>query len=484
MDKHEVKKEIGFIVSAQDYLMRLEGLPSARVNNILVTKNGGRAMVTAIDQNRVEAVMVDPERPKPGEYMEMSGAGITLPMNMNFFGRAINPLGIPLDGKAGLPPDGETIDLDIVAPGIDGRSLIKKQFYTGLTIVDTLVPLGRGQRELVLCEPRSGKEQFFLDIIASQKKNNVVCVYAGIGRSEMEVKRFYEEVVATGSDKYTVIVAGTSNESAPVVTITLGVASSLAEHYRDQGRDVLLILDDLATHAKYAREISLLAGRVPGRESYPADIFYQHSSNLERGGSFNEHYNNGAITLLPTVETNIENFTALIPTNVMSITDGHLLFSANLRAQGVYPAIEQDRSVTRVGRQTQMFIHKVLSDRIRSLLAEYHEVERFSKFGAELSPETQLKIRRGKAAEELIRQEQSTTIEPLVQIIYLSLVFTGLFDKMDVEGVRAKKGAILKVLAESTLYLGILGDGKNIKLDELVEKLKGNLQPLEEVVGK
>jgi F-type H+-transporting ATPase subunit alpha len=226
-----------------------------------------------------------------------------------------------------------------------------------------------------------------------------------------------------------------------------------------------------------------LAGRIPGRESYPADIFYQHSSIVERAGNFNEHYGNGSITMLPTIETPIENFTALIPTNVMSMTDGHILFSANLRAQGIYPAIEVDRSVTRVGRQTQTFIHKVLSDRVRSLLAEYHELERYGRFGSELSAATQLKIKQGKIVEELLKQEPQTAITPEVQIMYLSLVFTGFFDKRDTEAIRGDKAKILTVLAEQKQYqaLAVYIKSKEAKLDDLIEKLKGEFKALEEV---
>jgi F-type H+/Na+-transporting ATPase subunit alpha len=475
----KIVKEIGFVTSSQDYLVNLQGLPSAKIFDILVTPNGGRAMVYELSDSNVIALMLDPERPKPGDALELSDVGVTLPLNVNFFGRVITPLGLPLDGKPNLPPGGSRIDLDAVAPGIDARSLIKKQIYTGLTLVDTLIPLGRGQRELVLCEPRSGKEEFFLDIIASQKGKGTVCIYAAIGRSELEVRRFGENLEKAGASEYTIVVAGTSSESAPVITITPLVASSLAEYYRNQGKDVFLIHDDLATHAKYAREIALLAKRVPGRESYPADIFYQHSSMLERGGSYNEHFGNGAITLLPVIETNIENFTALIPTNVMSITDGHILFSSNLRAQGLYPAIEPDRSVTRVGRQTQKFIHKVLSDKIRSLMAEFHELERFSKFGAELSAETQLKIKRGQIAEILIRQEPMTPIDPAVQILLLMLVFTGLFDRMEPALVKTRKYDFIKVLKEQSPYKEICETVMDTKYDETLNKLKDNLNGLE-----
>lgn len=478
----KTKKEVGFVVSTQDYLMVIEGLPSSHVNDIVVTKGGGRALVTALSKDKVEAVMLDPERPKPGDYLEKAATGITLPISMNLFGRAINPLGVPLDGKASLPPTGEILDLDVVAPGIDMRSKIVRQFYTGITMVDTLLPVGRGQRELILCEPRSGKEQLFLDIIISQKGKDVICIYAGIGRSDVDVKRFAEDVTKNGADDYTVIVAATSNESAPMISITPSIASALAEYYRSKGKDVLLILDDLATHAKYSREMSLLAGRVPGRESYPADIFYQHSSIIERAGSFNEHLANGSITLLPVIETNIENFTNLIPTNVMSQTDGHILMSAALRAQGQYPAIEPDRSVTRVGRQTQTFIHKRIADKVRFLLADYHELERYARFGSELSTETQLKIRRGKVTEELLKQEPLEAVPPEVQILLMSLVFVGLFDKTDVETLRTSKKEIITSLKTDGFFTEMLKTIMKDKLEDVLEKLKSKLPELEKLL--
>jgi len=476
-------KEVGYVVSTQDYIVIVEGIPSARPYNIIRTKTGGRAIISAFEKDRVEALMLDSERPQPGDYFELSDVELRIPLNVDLLGRMINPLGTALDGKAGLPPGGEAIDLDIVAPGIDGRAAVTEQFYTGITVVDTLLPIGKGQRELIMCEPRSGKEQFFLDVILSQKNQNRICIYAAIGRSELEVKRFSEDIQTYGAAPYTVIIAATSSESAPMIQIAPSIAAALAENYRNQGKHVLLILDDLSTHAKYSREIALLANRIPGRESYPADIFYQHSSIVERAGNFNDHYGAGSITLLPTIETTIENFTGLIPTNVMSMTDGHILFSANLRAQGIYPAIESARSVTRVGRQTQSFIHKVLSDRIRLLLAEYHELERYGRFGSELSAETQLKIRRGKVVEELLKQEPMTPISAEVQIVMLSLVFTGFFDKQDVEFVRTYKTIIITTI-QSGMYKTLVEAAKKVKLDELITLLTNQLKPLQEACAK
>src|SRR5260221_2921291 len=302
------KKVIGFVISTQDYLVYLHGLPSARINEIIVKKTGARALVSAMEKEKIEALMLDNERPKPGDYFELSSDGLLFPMGPKLVGRVINPIGLPIDAKPGLPPGGELVDLDVVAPGIDKRELVTQQFYTGITMVDTLIPIGKGQRELVFGEARSGKSGFLLEIIVHQKQQQRVCIYAAIGRSDIDVKRFSESIKETGAADYTIIIAATSNEAAPMISIAPAVACSVAEYYRNQGKDVLLILDDLATHSKYLREISLLAGRIPGRESYPADIFYQHSHLVERAGNFNKSMGGGSITLLPVIETDIENF--------------------------------------------------------------------------------------------------------------------------------------------------------------------------------
>jgi len=338
-------KEVGFVIQSQDYLLFLEGLPTTKLNDVIVDAQGHRAIITALEEEKIEAWMLDNFHSKPGDSFTVSPEGLRLALQYNLFGRTISPLGLPLDGKPGLPPGGVEIDLDLVAPGIDSRELITEQFYTGLIAVDTLLPIGKGQRELLYGEPRSGKTPFLLDIIIHQKVFNRICIYCAMGRSEIDIKRFAENLIQNGGSSYTVIIAASSSDSAPLIAIAPAMASSVAEHYRDQGKDVLLILDDLATHAKYMREISLLAGRIPGRESYPADIFYQHSHLVERAGNFSDKKGKGSITLLPVIETDLESFSSLIPTNVMSMTDGHLLFSASLRAQGQYPAIEIDRSI-------------------------------------------------------------------------------------------------------------------------------------------
>ncbi|OGG02457.1 hypothetical protein A2W14_06135, partial [Candidatus Gottesmanbacteria bacterium RBG_16_37_8] len=388
-------KEVGFVVKAQDYLLYLEGLPSVKIEDIILSEKGGRAIVTALDHEKIEALMLDHDRPAPGDSFTIDKTGIRLPPQVRLIGRAINPLGIPIDGKGGFQLGDERINFGIIAPGVDSRRIISDQLYTGITIVDTLLPIGKGQRELIFGEPRSGKSPFLLDVILNQKGKSIICIYVAIGKAEIDVKKFIKELTEEGGQSYTLVIAATSSDSAPLISIAPAVGCSVAEYFVKSGRDVLMIFDDMGLHAKYLREIGLLSGRVPGRESYPADIFFAQSHLVERAGNFNANWGNASITLLPVIETDLENFTALIPTNIMSMTDGHILFSASLRSQGQYPSIEPDLSVTRVGHQTQRPLHKFLADKIRSLIADYHELERYGRFGSELTPETQRLLKLG-----------------------------------------------------------------------------------------
>ena len=449
--------EFGFVVKAQDYLLYLEGLPAVKINDILNTQTKGKGLVTALDHEKVEVLMLDRERPSPGDTFTIEARGIQLPLENKLLGRAINPLGYPIDGKPGLTPGGERVDFDLVAPGVDCRKIVTDQIYTGITIVDTLIPIGKGQRELLFGEPRSNKSMFLIDTILNQKGKDIICIYVAMGKADIDVKKFIKTLEEEGGLSYSIIVAATSSDSAPLISISPSMGLSVAEHFVKGGRDVLVIFDDLGTHAKYLREIGLLSGRMPGRESYPADIFYAHSHLVERAGNFNRKWGNASITLLPVIETDLENFTNLIPTNVMSMTDGHMLFSSALRARGYYPSIDPDRSVTRVGHQTQRSIHKVLADRVRSLITNYHEMERFGRFGSELTADTQKLLKTGMVALELLRQEPLERIEPNVQILLLSLLFTPFFDNKDLEFVKKNKKKIIEFLANSS-QTNLIGD--------------------------
>ncbi len=473
-------KEFGFVLSAQDYLLFLTGLPTIKINDIILTQKGSRALVTGLENEKVEALMLDSERPKPGDMFAKSTAGLYIPNITHLLGRAISPLGAPLDDKGSLPPGGSLLDIDKTASGIDTREIIAKQFITGITLIDTLLPIGRGQRELLFGESRSGKSSFILDTIINQKGQKTICIYTAIGRSDVDVQRFIKSINENGAFDYTVLIAATSSEAAPLIYIAPAVGFAIAENFRDKGLDVLLILDDLGNHAKYLREIGLLSGRIPGRESYPPDIFYEHSHLVERAGNFNENLGKGSITLLPVVETDIEKFTNLIPTNVMSMTDGHLLFSSSLRAHGSYPAIDPDRSVTRVGRQTQPFLHKIVADRVRSLLANFHELERYSRFGSELTPQSQLTIKRGNIVVELLRQEPLEKIDSQVQILLLGLLFSSFFDNWEIEPVRINRRKIIDILGTDNEFKRTIADMRRMNFDALVGRLKENHKIIED----
>lgn len=469
----ELKEEIGFVAAVDDYLLHLEGLPSAKPNDLLTTESGGKALVNLMDSRRVMALMLDNERPKPGDTLHLSDKGINLPLGNFLLGRTINPLGLPIDGKGVLPLDGPKLELEVVAPGIDDRDLITDQLQTGFMLIDGLLPIGIGQRELIMGEARSAKSTFLLDLIINQKNRNMICVYAAIGKPEIDVKRFAAGIIDSGAGAYTTIVAATSSQAAPLIQIAPSTAFSVAEFFRDRGHNVLLILDDLGLHARYLREIGLLSRQIPGRESYPGGIFYAHSHLMERAGRFNQKRGGGTITLLPVIETGVENMSNLIPTNLMSQTDGHLLFSASLASQGYYPSVDWSRSVTRVGRQTQGQRLKDITSRIRALLAEYKELEGYTKFETELSAETQTKIRQAQMMAEFSRQEPGQIIEIESQIIILSLIFSSFLKDKNADFVAAHKKKIIEAARRAPELEDLKAEaGKDAPLEDFLSLLE------------
>lgn len=464
-------QEVGFVTQAQDYLMHLEGLPSARLNDVVLGDRNNVGYVTALGPGVVEAQILTGERARPGDKFTIREQGLSLPTHVSLFGRIINALGQPVDGDSPFPPGGELVDLDTVAPGIHERDFVHEQFYTGIMLIDTLLPVGRGQRELLFGDARSGKDLFLQDVVLNQKGRDVICIYCSIGRSDVEVRRLQDKFKRGGADEYTIILAATATEAPPMIAITPMVGCSLGEHFAKKGKTVLIIQDDLATHAKYLREIALLAGRIPGRESYPANIFFEHSQMVERAGSFLQEYGGGTITMLPVVETDMENMTNLIPTNVMSMTDGHILFLSTLHTAGKYPAADPSKSVTRVGKQTMMFIHKVVADKTMALLSEYNELERFSRFGSDLAAETQKTLKRGKVMQELLSQPMGIFIDAGIQILFLGLVFAGFFDDRDIAWVHEKKTAMLESIQKSSTFKAMAAKIKDYKFDDLIMEL-------------
>jgi proton translocating ATP synthase F1 alpha subunit len=481
MSPQHTTREVGYVVESRDYLIHLEGLPSVRINDIIVGNAGQTAIVTSLSNNRIAANMLSRHKSKPGDEFSRLPAGLQIYEPLSLVGRLMNPLGEMLDDSASKT--GEKIDLNLEpeALGISRRIILSQQLTTGLSMVDTLIPIGRGQRQLLFGEPTSGKTPFVLDLIINQNRmktgtgsefphDQVICIYAAVGKAEMEVKRYIEQIKQHDGMKYTIVIAAFSSEPAPLIALTPSVALAIAERLRDQGYSTIVILDDLGTHAKYLREIALLSERVPGRESYPGDIFYQQAYLTERAGNFQVDGFKEAIsiTLLPLIETSLENFSSLIPTNVMATTDGHILFSSALRSEGRYPSIDLDRSVTRVGRQTQNPLFHELADKLRVILTEYEELKIYSRFGADTNNAT---LHQGELLYELLRQQQLMRIDLAVQAVYLTLIFTNFFIAKDLSYLRKNKAVLLKLIHEHPQFQQLQGAIPTLKLKQLIQIL-------------
>lgn len=435
-----LQKEVGLVRATKHYLASIEGLPSARVNNIIVNTQGQRALVTALSHDAVEVMLLDGGEVRPGDQFELSPQEDRLSIGSYLMGRVINALGDPIDGKGALPPPNTPLMLEQEAGDLARRAPITQQLTTGYAMVDTVLPIGKGQRQLLMGPVQSGTDVFCREVIRNQENTNTICMYVAIGKPAMYVYRLAEDLYAGPSRQHAMILASTSEDGAAHNAIAPAVAMLYAEHFSREGKDVLVIFDDLYTHAKYLREIGLLEGRLPGRDSYPGDIFYQQAHLIERAGSFTT---GGSITLLPLLQTDIESTTDLIMTNIMGTTDGHLQFSSGLYAQGTFPPVLEAESVTRVGKHAHTFIQKQLSTTIATLLADAREQERFAQFGSQVSEATQTILTNGAIVRFLLNQAIGNRIAADVQAIVLSLVLTTFSDKKNLEFFRNHRSQIV-----------------------------------------
>lgn len=469
-------QEVGYVVSSRDFLVHLDGFPTIRINDMVESDTGLRGWVNTIYENQVEVLMLDEGIIKPKQQFRKLPSRLGVPVGDFLLGRAINPMGVPIDG-GGLLTKAKTAqnsELDQEAPGIESRQFIDQQFLTGMTIIDTLVPLGKGQRELVLGDAHSGKTGFLVDIVINQKNTGIICILALIGKPAVTVRNLIDTLRLNKALDYTVIIATSSSEPAPLIFLTPKTAFTIAEYFQKKGQDILLILDDLGSHAKIYREISLLSNKSPGRESYPGDMFYQHAHLLERAGKFLPQYGGGSITALPVIEINLSDFTTLVPTNLMSMTDGHLLFKAGLRAQGQTPAIDLSLSVSRVGRQTQDQMVNLLSTRIRQVLSQATDLETISRFSTELPPETQLILKRKDLIMEILKQDPLTAVPKQIQIILLALPFTTFLKDKNKKFIEKYKKIIIEAFLNSPSLMSITKVVGKLKTDEeLIKLLEG-----------
>lgn len=464
--------EIGYVVSSRNYLAMLEGFPNTKIHDLLQTQQGAKAVVNALFHNHIEVFLLDEIAVYPGQVFLHTGKQLAIPVGDFLLGRALNPLITPIDGKGLIgKTKTELSEIEKRARGIETREFIKEQFLTGITLIDTLVPIGRGQRELVMGDGHSGKTRFLTNLIVNLRGKDVVCVYAAIGKPTNAIKNMLGILQANNALSHTVIVATSATEPAPLILLTPHAAMTIAEYFQKQGRDVLVILDDMGVHAKTYRELSLLGDRSPGRESYPGDIFYQQARLLERAGKFTKEEGGGSITALPVVEITMSDLTGFIPTNLMAITDGHLLFKSSLYTKDQRPAIDVSLSVSRVGRQTQNVVNNLLSRRVRQTQSLGAELETLSRFSTELAPETQAILRQKTFVEEIIRQEDLTNIPLAIQSILFALVYTGFLSDKNAAFFRKYKNAIIELFLNQPNFTPIVKDVEKAQSDEEVIKL-------------
>ncbi len=421
--------EIGIVQRINKVIVFAEGLPSVKVNELVIFEAGGFGQVLSLNDEEVEILLFSKVTIRVGTRITRTGLFPQINVGNGMLGKVIDPLGNSLETTVNLQAS-EYRPIFAEPLGLASRKRINKAFETGVSIVDLIVPLGKGQRELVVGDRKTGKTQFILQTILNQAKQGTICIYAGIGKKKLDIKKIEEFFERNGIRERTVIVASSSDEAAGMVYLTPYAAMSIAEYFRDQGIDVFLTLDDLLTHARFYREIALLGGGFPGRNSYPGDIFFAHSHLLERAGNFKVNKGTGeaSITSLVIAETAQGDLSGYIPTNLMSMTDGHIFFDAELFTQGRKPAVNPSLSVTRVGKQVQHPLRRDINREINSFLTYYEKSKNFSHFGNELNEDSRRILNMGDRIMTFFNQASNTTVPPALQILFFGFIWRGFWE--------------------------------------------------------
>lgn len=446
-------QERGHLVSVGDGIAWIAGLPSAAMDDMLVFADGSRAMVFDITEDMIGAVLLsETESLTAGIPVKRSGQALSIPAGDELLGRIVDPLGVPLDEKP-APTHVRRQPLEPPSPPIIARDFVHKPLYTGIKIIDTLIPIGRGQRQLLVGDEGLGRSSLALDAVVNQRDQNVYCVYVLIGQKRSTVVNTIEILRAEGALEHTAIVVAEASELPGLQHLAPFAGCALAEFWMQQGRDVLVVYDDLSTHAKTYRELSLLLRRPPGREAYPGDIFSMHARLLERATSLNAEHGGGSITALPIIETKLGEIAAYIPTNLISITDGQVYLERNLFAGGFRPAIDIARSVSRIGGQAQHPKIKKEAGRMKLDYLQFMELEAFTRFGARLEASMEKAIQRGRVLREILKQDRLSPVSEIQQLAWLVAFNDCCFDPLSPEQVMPRLNQLLTAVQNMALNL-------------------------------
>jgi len=465
-------EEVGTILSAGDGIAKVYGLDNAMAGELVEFPGGVYGIVFNLEEDNVGIVIMgDYEHIKEGDVVKRTGRIASVPVGEALVGRVVNPLGQPLDGRGKIETD-EYDDIEKIAPGIVKRQPVEEPLQTGIKAIDSMIPIGRGQRELLIGDRQTGKTAVVIDTILNQKDEDVICVYVAIGQKRSTVARVVDTLEKHGAMDYTIVVSATASEPAPLQFIAPFAGCTMGEYFRDRGKHALLIYDDLSKQATAYRQLSLLLRRPPGREAFPGDVFYLHSRLLERAAKFSDEYGAGSLTALPIIETQAGDVSAYIPTNVISITDGQIYLETDLFNSGIRPAVNVGLSVSRVGGSAQIKAMKQVAGRLRLDLAQYRELAAFAQFGSDLDAATQAQLSRGERLVELLKQGQYQPIVVEDQVLSIFTGVNGYLDDIAVEDITRFEDELIS-FAKSN-YPDVLESIKKEKKlsDELTEKLK------------
>ena len=452
--KEEIKRysshmsvtEVGTVIQVADGIARIHGLEKAMQGELLEFPHGVRGMVLNLEEDNVGAVLLgDATNIEEGDIVKTTGTVVEVPVGDEMIGRVVNALGQPIDGKGPISSR-KFRKIERVASGVIDRKSVDTPLQTGIKAIDSMVPIGRGQRELIIGDRQTGKTAIAVDTIINQKGQNVKCIYVAIGQKASTVANIVKTLEENGAMDYTTVVASTSSELAPLQYIAPYSGCAMGEYFMNKGKDVLIIYDDLSKHAVAYRALSLLIRRPPGREAYPGDVFYLHSRLLERAAKLDDEHGGGSMTALPIIETQAGDVSAYIPTNVISITDGQIFLETELFHSGIMPAVNPGISVSRVGGDAQIKAMKKVAGTLKLIYSQYRELQSFAQFGSDLDADTKARLEQGARIVEVLKQNQNAPVPVEKQVAILYAVTKGVLESVKVEDVNVYESGLYTYL--------------------------------------
>ena len=472
------QSETGTIILVGDGIARATGLEKCMANELVEFSNGEYGMAQNLEENTVSIVMLGSDKGiKEGDIVKRTGKVVAVPVGEALIGRVVNALGQPIDGKGPIETT-ETRPIESPAPGIIDRQPVKQPLQTGIKAIDAMIPIGKGQRELIIGDRQTGKTVITTDTIINQRGKDVICIYVAIGQKNSTVASLVEELTLAGAMDYTIVVSATASELSPLQYIAPYTGCSMGEYFMHKGKDVLVIYDDLSKHAVAYRALSLLIRRPPGREAYPGDVFYLHSRLLERAAKLSDELGGGSLTALPIIETQAGDVSAYIPTNVISITDGQIFLESELFHSGIMPAVNPGISVSRVGGNAQIKAMKKVAGTLKLAYSQYRELQSFAQFGSDLDDDTKRRLAQGERIVEVLKQNRSNPIPVENQVAIIYAVTNNMLDDVAVEDISEYESELYEylnanpdVLAEIRVT-GAMGDETTEKLKEAISTVK------------